>query len=75
MTAQTIKFDVFGRGVLVSRSGKHWKAYYLGDDGKRRSAPDIVIPSDLGESQIEQYLDDLCHEWASEKHTGVKRLD
>ena len=70
-----MKFDVFGRQVLVCRSGKDWKAYYLGDDGKRRSAPDIVIPTDLDESQLEQYLDDLCHEWASEKYTGVIRLD
>ena len=27
------------------------------------------------ESEMQQYLGDLCHEWATERHPSVKRLD
>ena len=37
--------------------------------------PDIVIPPDIPKSEIAQYLDDLCHEWATELHPSVKQLD
>lgn len=68
------KFDVFGRAVLVSRPGTRWQAYYLGNEGKRRRADDIVIPSSLSENEIRQYLADLCHEWATTAHPDVRAL-
>ena len=70
----TLKFDVFGRRVLVTSSENGWIAYYLGPEGKRRPAHDIVVPSDIPESGIARYLDDLCHEWATERNHTVKRL-
>ena len=69
------KLDVFGRVVLVAESGSGWIVFYLGAEGKRRPAKDIVVPPDILESEIEQYLGDLCHEWATEQHPSVKRLD
>ena len=72
---QSGRFDVFGRTVLVTRSSGGWSAFYLGVDGKRRPAADIVVPADIAEVEIGQYLDDLCHEWATERHPVVKRLD
>ena len=67
-------FNVFGRDVAVERKADGWLAYYLSSEGKRRRAREIVIPSDLAESEIEQYLGDLCHEWASPKAPRVVRL-
>ena len=70
-----IKFDVFGRYVLISRTSDGWKIDYISDQGKRRPAADIFIPDFISELEIEQYLADLCHEWATEKHPFVRRMD
>ena len=67
-------FDVFGRRVIVDRQGERWVAFYAGADGKKRAAKDIVIPSELGESELEQWLDDLCHEWATATQPDVRRI-
>ncbi len=72
---KALRFDVFGCQVLIAASNNGWLTFYLGAEGKRRSAPDIVIPPDMPESEIAQYLDDLCHEWATEQHPCVKQLD
>ena len=70
----TIRLDVFGREVLVLHSDNGWLVYYLGPEGKRRPAKDIIIPSYVTESDVEQYIADLCHEWASPSNPEVKRL-
>jgi hypothetical protein len=72
---KALRFEVFGRRVLIASSNNGWVTFYLGDDGKRRSAPDIVVPPDIPESEIAQYLDDVCHEWATENNPSVKQLD
>ena len=71
---KSLRFEVYGRDVLVVESEKGWAALYPAADGKRRPATDIVLPSDIAESDIEQYLGDLCHEWATERYPSVKRL-
>ena len=70
----SLKFEVFGRAVIVEQRPGSWQAYYPGPDGKRRPATDIVIPSDTEEAELVQYLADLCHEWATPSHQGVKRI-
>ncbi len=72
---KSLRFNVFGRQVVVAESNSGWATFYVGAEGKRRPATDIVVPQDMPESDIEQYLDDLCHEWATERHPNVKRLD
>lgn len=72
---KSLRFEVFGREVLVVESEKGWVTFYPGTEGKRRPATDIVLPPDMAESDIEQYLDDLCHEWATQRYPSVKRLD
>lgn len=72
---KTLKFDVFGRDVLIVRKDGGWKAYYLGSEGKRRPATDIIVPANITESGMAQYLDDLCHEWANDQNNTVKKLD
>jgi len=70
-----MKLDVFGRKVLVERTTRGWRVYYLGEEGKRRLADDLMVPSFITESEIRRYLADLCHEWASIKHPDVRRID
>ena len=72
---KTLKFDVFGRDILVVEKDGGWEAFYLGNEGKRRVAKDIVVPSSITESEMIQYLDDLCHEWATDRNNSVKRVD
>ena len=72
--SKSIKMDVFGRLVLAMQSDEGWSIYYLSGDGKRRPANDIIVPSFVNESEIENYLADLCHEWATEKYPEVRRL-
>jgi hypothetical protein len=71
----SLKFDVYGRHVLILWTGDGRNIDYVDDQGKKRPATDIIIPDFISESEIEQYLADLCHEWATEKHPFVQRID
>ena len=71
---EPIKFDVYGKRISVMATGTGWDIYYTGDQGKMRPASDIMIPDFIAESEIEQYLADLCHEWASDKYPNVRRV-
>jgi hypothetical protein len=72
---KTLKFDVFGRDIAIVKIESGWQAFYLGNDGKRRPANDIIVPSNIAEAEIAQYLDDLCHEWATDRNKSVNRVD
>jgi len=65
---KSIKLDVFGKTILAIKKDDAWETFYLGSEGKKRFAIDILIPSFVDESSIESYLMDLCHEWASDEH-------
>lgn len=69
-----LKLDVFGRMVLIERSADAWQVYYVGGEGKRRRADDIFIPATIDETEIERYVADLCHEWATAQHPRVVRV-
>lgn len=73
--SRNLKFDVFGTDVLVSRIADGWSAYYIGTEGKRRPAGDIVIPAELAEDDLLAYLADLRHEWASDRHPRVTKKE
>ena len=70
-----MKFDIYGKQVTICRENDAWKIELLSDDGKKRPAANIFIPRFITESEIEQYLEDLCHEWATEKYPIVRRID
>ena len=72
--SQSIKLDVFGKPVLALRTNEGWSMYYLSDDGKRRLAFDIFVPESVNESEIENFLADIYHEWATVKNPNVRRL-
>ncbi len=71
----SLKFDIYGKHVLILRTSNGWNIDYVSDQGKKRPATDIFIPDFISESEIDQYLEDLCHEWATEKHPIVRRID
>ena len=71
---KSLKFDVFGRDVLIVENEAGWQAFYLGSEGKRRPARDIYVPPDITESEMARYLDDLLHEWATDRNNSVKRI-
>ena len=61
-----MRINVFGRHIEVIRRQGCWAVYYLGPEGKKRFADDIIIPAALDETEILAYVADLCHEWQTE---------
>ena len=72
---KSIKFNVYGKLVTVEETDSGWAVFYPGADGKRRPAQDIIIPAFVSETELENYLSDICHEWATAKHPAVRRLE
>jgi hypothetical protein len=70
-----IKLDVFGTLVLAIHTKDGWEMFYLSEDGKRRLATEIFVPNFVKGTEIENYIEDICHEWATEKYPNVRRLD
>ncbi len=60
-----MQFNIYGRKIEVLRSGERWESFLLGSEGKKRVADDIFIPSHIKENELECYLEDLLHEWAT----------
>ncbi len=71
----SLRLDVFGREVVAVLTDDGWTTYFVGADGKRRPVRDLLVPPTVGESELPGYLPDLCHEWASEEHPNVRRID
>jgi hypothetical protein len=69
-----MKLNVFGRNVEIVRRNENWDVFYCGNDGKKRKAEDILIPGSIEESELVQYISDLCHEWATSRNSEVKVL-
>jgi len=68
-----MKLDIFGKQEMeVVRRDGEWLAFYCGNEGKKRKAQGIIIPSAFSESEIVEYIDDLFHEWATAERPSVK---
>ena len=61
--------------VMAERAPAGWRIFYVSPDGKRRPADDILVPEFVTESELVDFIADLCHEWATEKDSGVQRID
>jgi hypothetical protein len=72
---KSIKLDVFGKLVLAIHTNDGWEMFYLSEGGKRRLATEIFVPNFVKETEIENYIEDICHEWATEQHPSVRRLN
>jgi len=68
-----LRFNVFGRLVTITGAPGNWQAFYPGTDGKRRPA-DFVVPYDVLEDGLLEYLADLFHEAATPRRPTVHRL-
>ncbi len=71
---QAHRFNVFGRIYRIEREAAQWRAYAVGNDGKRSPA-DFVVPDFITEDELVQYLHDLFHEQASPWNGDVRRID
>jgi hypothetical protein len=70
-----IKFDVFGKRMSVQRKDGEWLLYRDSNTGVRARVFQVVIPTDLKETELATYLADIYHENANKKHPSVVRLD
>lgn len=70
-----MKFSVYGRHVEILRSRDNWSVFYLGNEGKKRTAYDIFIPQDLKKDEIKNYLEDLFHEWATPSNNQIFEIE
>ncbi len=66
-----MKFNVYGRKIEIVRSTEKWEVFFLGDEGKKRMAHDIFIPSDVRQKDLKNYLEDILHEWATPENDQV----
>ncbi|MES2901615.1 MAG: hypothetical protein V4723_17940 [Pseudomonadota bacterium] len=70
---KTMEFKIFGTLIGVTGAKGQWNAFYLGNEGKRRAA-DFIVPNDLGEEEICDYLADLFHEHATQTNSEACRI-
>ena len=66
-----MKLNVYGRKFEVIKSEGKWKVFILGDEGKKRIADQITIPSNIVESELINYISDMYHEWTSPTNNEV----
>lgn len=71
---ERIRLSVYGRELVLEHDGRGWRAFHPTTDGKRRPVEGLLIPPEVTPAEVGSYLADLCHEWASERHPGVRRL-
>ncbi len=69
-----LKFNVFGRMMFVERQQGKWLLFRDSGTGVRSLVNDVVIPENLAESELLNYLDDIYHERASEDFTAVIQI-
>ncbi|MBV1775667.1 hypothetical protein KSF73_08040 [Burkholderiaceae bacterium DAT-1] len=71
---QTIKYNVYGRILVITATEAGWQVAFEGADGTRRPA-DIIIPDFIEADELGQYLEDLYHEHATPRNGDVVRID
>ncbi|QGZ39452.1 hypothetical protein IP92_01723 [Pseudoduganella flava] len=67
------RFNVFGKLIAITGPQANREPFYLGPEGKRRPA-DFVVPADVADDELAEYLADLFHEDATPRHSTVERL-
>ena len=61
--------------MSVIKKDQEWQLFNESDTGIRSRVYDVIIPTDLAESELDKYLADIYHEYSSEKHSKVKKLN
>ena len=67
------RFNVFGRIVAIAGEAGARRAFDLGAEGKRRPA-DFIVPDDIADDELCEYLFDLFHEDATPRHNTVTQI-
>jgi len=67
------KFNIFGALIAVTGSSGTWRAFHLGEEGKRRPA-EFIVPDDIAEHELCEYLADLFHEHATPKNNTATQI-
>lgn len=68
-----VRFNVFGRLYDLERQGTRWRAWAVGNEGKRVPAG-FVVPEFVGEEELGEFLFDLFHELATPGNGDVWRV-
>jgi hypothetical protein len=68
-----LKFNIFGMLIGVTGSQGAWCVFLLGSDGKRRPA-DFIVPDDVAEDALCEYLADLFHENATPRNNKAEPI-
>ncbi|RZM72781.1 DUF7661 family protein [Pseudoalteromonas rubra] len=71
----TLRFNVFGKRMSVSRIGAQWQLFIDSDTGIRARVYDVVIPPELDDGELAKYLDDIYHELSCERYPRVTQVD
>ena len=71
---KVIKFDVFGKVMVVERKDNEWLLYKKTGGGLKIRINEIAIPGDMKENDLEYFLDDMYHELASLENPAVVRV-
>jgi len=66
-----IKFNVFGKPMSILKKENEWLLFNESDTGLRSRVYDVVIPSDMEPRELATYLDDIYHEYATDKNPKV----
>ncbi|MEX5215175.1 MAG: hypothetical protein NW703_13540 [Nitrospiraceae bacterium] len=66
---------LFGRMAQLVRTEGGWELYLLGNEGKKRRVQEFAASPTMCEAEVLGYLDDLYHEWASEAHPHVIKIE
>ena len=67
------RFNIFGAHIAVTGAPGTWQAFRLGPEGKRRPA-DFIVPADVAEDELCEYLADLFHENATPRNAKAEQL-
>ena len=70
---KSFKFNIFGTLIDVTGEPGAWQAFYPGADGKRRPA-DFIVPNDVTEHELCEYLADLFHEEATPRNNTATEI-
>lgn len=72
--ADAMLLDVFGKQIQAVKTDGGWDLFEVGHEGKRRHLRNVVVPSGLSEEGLQQFLDELFHEYATATHPRVRRI-
>lgn len=72
--ADAMLLDVFGKQIQAVKTEGGWDLFEVGHERKRRLLRNVVVPSGLSEKELERFLDDLFHEYATATHPRVRRI-